>query len=134
MKERHRAGRRPRARSDGLTVAVNVTACPKIAGFPDEVMAVVVLAWAMVSVSGADVLAPELVSPPYWAVIACMPGVKVLVVNEPVPARSRTAVPSMVAPSKKVTMPLGVMASVTDTLTCAVTVTGCPATADSPRR
>jgi len=43
---------------DGLTVAVNVTDCPNVEGFTDDVNAVVVLALVTVCVIADDVLPP----------------------------------------------------------------------------
>ena len=48
---------------DGLTVAVNVTACPNTEGFSDEVNVVAVVILLTICVTGEDVLPPSLVSP-----------------------------------------------------------------------
>ena len=47
----------------GVTVAVNVTVCPKIDGFSDELKVTLVLIWFTVWPTGADVLAALLPSP-----------------------------------------------------------------------
>ena len=50
--------------AEGCTVAVKVTACPALAGFVPDTMAVEVEAGFTVSVSAAEVLALKLASPP----------------------------------------------------------------------
>jgi hypothetical protein len=47
-----------------VTVAVKVTTCPDPEGLTDELNAVVVAAWLTTCVSGAEVLALKLASPP----------------------------------------------------------------------
>ncbi len=90
-----------------VTVAVNVTACPAWLGLSDEVSAVVVPATLTPWVNIGDELASLLLSPPYSAVIECEPVVSDAVVSVATPPLSAT-VPSTVAPSLKVTAPVGV--------------------------
>ena len=73
-------------------------------------------------VSVEEVLALKLLSPPYTAVMEWLPRLSVLMANVAVPA-DRVPVPSVVAPSLKVTVPVGVT---TKPVTVAVNVTGCP--------
>src|SRR5437867_4459692 len=56
-----------------VTVAVNVTLCPNTAGFPDEVRAVLVLAWLTTCDTAELVLVAKFVSPAYTAVMLCVP-------------------------------------------------------------
>ena len=57
--------------------------------------------------------------------MACVPTASAEVVKEPAPVESKVAVPRLVAPSRKVTVPVGVPV---DALTAAVSVTACPKT------
>ncbi len=61
----------------------------------------------MVSVSAGDVDAEKFVSPPYCAVMVCVPRLSELVDQDAEPA-STEAVPKAVPPSRKVTVPVGV--------------------------
>jgi hypothetical protein len=103
-------------------VAVKVTLCPKADGFTDETTLVVVPSWLTVWVSVADVLVVKLVSPPYTTVMECAPRVKLLVVNVAEPP-DRVPVPSVLAPSMKVTVPVGVPEPGATAETVAVKVT-----------
>jgi hypothetical protein len=92
---------------DGVTVAVNLTACPTIDGFKDEtrVVAVAVFATTFCVIAG-DVLPFELASPPYSAVTVWgpVPRVERSKVADPL---IKDAVPSTVfAPCLKVTVPV----------------------------
>src|SRR5262249_23701308 len=62
---------------------------------------------------------------PYAAVIECGPAASTVVVNVATPDPFRVPVPSVVVPSLKVTVPVGV-AVVPDGVTVAVNVTDCP--------
>src|SRR6266516_4415702 len=110
-----------------VTVAVNVTLDPATDGFEEEVTVVVVLALLTVWVSTALVLVLKFASPPYDAVIEGDPTANVEVVNVAVPP-DRVPVPSVVAPSRKVTVPLGLPAPGATGATVAVKVTLCPKT------
>jgi hypothetical protein len=59
----------PVADAAGVTVAVNVVACPNALGLTDDVTAVVVDAVLIVCDTLDEVLAPKLVSPAYTALI-----------------------------------------------------------------
>ena len=59
-----------------VTVAVNVTICPYVDGFSDDITPVVVLAAFTVWVSAPDVLVLKFPSPLYVAVIARLPPVR----------------------------------------------------------
>jgi hypothetical protein len=107
-----------------VTLTVNVTDCPYVDGFSDEIIAeVVVAALFTVCVRIGDVLPVKFVSPAYTAVIECEPPAKVEVANVADPPL-RAFVPSDVVPFLNVTLPVGVpeVAGVT----VAVNVTDCP--------
>ena len=103
-----------------LTVAVKVTDWPNALGSSEEVIAVVVLLGLTVCVSGDDVLAELLPSPPYTTVIACAPAISAPIAKVATPAPFSVPVPNVVAPSLKVTVPVGVVPA---PLTVAVKVT-----------
>src|SRR5574340_523139 len=90
-----------------LTVAVNVTGCPKSAGFSDDATAVVDGPAVIVCVSTLEVLPPILPSPPYTAVIECGPDAREEVLSVVHPPGFSDPVPSTVLPSLKVTDPVG---------------------------
>lgn len=79
------------------------------------------------SVSTADVLPAKLLSPPYTAVIECAPAASELVENDARPEAFSVTVASAVAPSSKVTLPVGVPVAPFVATTVAVKVTDCPA-------
>ena len=108
-----------------LTVAVNVTDWPKTEGFCEEVSVVVVLAWFTACESAADVLVVKFPSPPYTAVMLCgLPETdKVEVLKVATPDPFSVPVPSVVAPSLKVTVPVGVPLPLPLAATVAVNVT-----------
>jgi hypothetical protein len=118
----------PAAGTTGLTVAVSVTIWPTAAGFGDNFKAVVVLPLLIVSVSAVEVLGATPVSPSYVAVIARAPTASPRVVSVARRAAFNGRVSSGVAPSKKVTVPVGVPAPGATTLTVAVNTTGRPIT------
>ena len=76
------------------------------------------------------ILGLKLLSPPYWAVIEWLPALKLEVVNVAVSC-DRVPVPMVVAPSRNVTVPVGVPAPGAVGVTVAVNVTACPRTAGS---
>jgi hypothetical protein len=105
-----------------VTVAVNVTDWPAVEGLTEEV-SVVVLAFVFTTwVTTEDVLAAKLESPPYCAVIEWEPRASVDVENDAAPPLS-VPVPSVVAPSRNVTVPVGIPPV---PVTVAVNVTGWP--------
>jgi hypothetical protein len=111
---------------------VKVTDCPDAEGLSDEPIVVVVDALLTVCDRAALVLVLKFVSPAYTAVIVgWAPTLSVLVLKVAV-FPVRVPVPSVVAPSLKVTMPLGVPAPGEVTLTVAVNVTDCPKTDGVP--
>ena len=81
-----------------------------------------VLAAFTVWVSVDEVLPPKLVSPPYTPVIECAATDNEVVVKVAVPPLS-VPVPNVVAPSLKVTVPVGVPEAGAGTATVAVKVT-----------
>jgi hypothetical protein len=107
---------------EGVTVAVNVTDCPKVVGLADEVIAVVVVATSTTWTTAGEVLAEKLLSPSYAAVIEWLPAARLEVVKLALPSVS-AAVPSVVAPSLNVTVPA---AAPPDEVTMATKVTGWP--------
>jgi hypothetical protein len=111
-----------------VTVAVNVTACPNTEGLAEAVTIVLVPSALTVCASAADVLVLKLVSPPYTAVIECAPTPSVELVNVACPAPFSVPVPSVVEPSRNVTVPVGAPTPGGFALTVAVNVAACPNT------
>src|SRR3989441_2175860 len=108
-----------------VTVALRVTACPVVEGFGVEVRVVVVAAAAgafTTWVTTAEVLAANVALPPYAAVSGWLPAASVEVESDALPLTSG-AVPSTVAPSRNVTVPVGTPAA---EVTVAFRVTACP--------
>ena len=98
-----------------LTVAVNVTLCPKVAGFAKETTSVLEAALPTVWVT-VPLLAWKLPSPTYDAVMVWLPTDKVVVLKLAVvapPLVVRVPWPTLVAPSENVTTPVGVPVPVT---------------------
>jgi hypothetical protein len=108
-----------------VTVVVNVTDWPKVEGLRDETTVVVDGAGLTLWLWIAEVEPLKLASDPYTAVIECGPGVSAEVESVACPPASATA-PSEVAPSKKVTVPVGVPEPGAVTATVAVRVTELP--------
>lgn len=92
----------------GTTVAVNVTDVPNVEGFGDALTDVVLLALVTTCDNAADVLEESLASPPYTAVIECVPPVSAEVLNVACPLPN-VPVPRVVEPSLKVTVPVAVL-------------------------
>ena len=91
--------------ADGTTTAVNTTVWPKLDGLMFGETVVVVVDWLIVSVTGAEVLPANFVSPLYCAVSVCDP--KDRVTPESCAMLFETfTVPSVVDPSKNVTVPV----------------------------
>lgn len=111
----------------GDTVAVNFTPCPTTEGFADDTSTVVVPAMFTVCMSVLDVLAEKLLLPPYAALIEWLPRLSVEVLNVAIPPLS-VFEPKVVAPSLKVTVPVGVPDPGATALTVAVKVTDWPKT------
>lgn len=106
-----------------LTVAVNVMTCPTTAGLLEDPSVVVVEAWFTVWMSAGDVLPAYVASPPYTAVMEWLPAVSKEVAKLAWPEPLSDAEPSVVLPSLKVTVPVGVLPLPN---TVAVKVTGWP--------
>ena len=119
------AGIVPAPGATEATVAVKVTDWPNAEGLAEEVTVVVVLVWFTTWLTVFDVLLPKLASPPYTAVIECEATESAAVANVPTPDPFSVPVPSVVAPSLKVTVPVGVPPA---PVTVAVNVTDCPNT------
>jgi hypothetical protein len=110
-----------------VTVPVNVTLAPAVEGFAEEVSATNVAALPAAltfCVSAAEVLVANVPSPLYLAVMECGPAVSALVENVAMPPLMATALPSCVAPSKKLSVPVRVPAVLE--VAVAVNVTLCP--------
>ena len=108
------------------TVAVKVTGWPNT---EDAVLAervVEVLAWLTCCTKPAEVLVAKLESPPYTAVMVRLPATTADVVKVATPDPFTVPVPSVVAPSLNVTVPVAVPAPGTVTVTDAIKVTVCP--------
>src|SRR5260221_10021720 len=110
-----------------VTVAVNVTACPASDGLAEDASVVPVAAGVTVCVS-EPLLAVTFVLPPYVAMMACTPTDTNVTFRLATPP-TNVAVPSVVAPSLNVTVPLAPATPGATTPTVAVSVTDCP-TAD----
>jgi hypothetical protein len=106
---------------------VNVTDCPTVEGFFDEIRAVAVLpsAWRILWSKVGEVLPTLYVLPPYTAVMLSAPAGRLEVVHVATPPLSGWAVhePIGSTPSLNVTRPVGLAP-----VTVAVNVTDCPAT------
>ena len=109
----------------GVTVAVNVTACPNVddAGF--AVSTVVVAAALTLTVTTLDVLVAEFASPAYTALIEAVPTGNAVVESCACPPLN-AAVPNEVAPLKNCTVPVTV-----EGVTVAVSVTACANAAEA---
>src|SRR6202171_1559498 len=108
-----------------VIVAVNVTGAPLDAEAAELTKAVVVAvaaAGVMVSITAAEVLTAKFALALYLAVIECVPTVSVDVAKVATPLPFSVPVPRVVAPSRKVTVPVGVP-EVLDVIV-AVNVTG----------
>ena len=91
-----------------LIVVVNVTGAPFDAEAAELTNAVAVAAGVMVSITPAEVLPAKFALALYLAVIECVPTVSVDVANVATPLPFSVPVPSIVVPSRKVTIPVGV--------------------------
>jgi hypothetical protein len=109
-----------------VTVIVKVTGWPKTDGFADEVIVRVVASWLIVCDKVVVVLPAKFASPEYVTVIGCTATVQLELLNVALPLAFKSLVPSVVAPSLKVTVPVGVPL---EPVTVAVNVTFCPNTA-----
>jgi hypothetical protein len=105
-----------------VTVAVNVTDWPTCDGLMEDVSAVALVPRTTWEVA-LDVLDAKFASPAYFAVIECVPAVSVDVANVATP-ELRVPDPRVVAPSRNVTVPVGVPPV---PVTVAVNVTDWPA-------
>jgi len=112
-----------------VIVAVNVTGVPLDAEAAELTNASVVAVFAMVSVSAAEVLAARVALPEYLAVIECVPTVSVDVAKVATAPPFSVPLPSVVVPSRKVTVPVGVP-EVLDEIVAA-NVTGAPLDAEA---
>jgi len=111
------------------TVAVNVTDCPKTDGFTVEASVVVVLANGAVLtvwINAVEALALKSTLPAYSTVSKWEPTIKAAVENVACPEPSSAPVPTVAAPSLKVTVPLRVPAPGAVAVTIAVKVTDWP--------
>ena len=90
-----------------VVVAVNVTESPYVDGFNDDANVIVIFALLTVCETAAEVLALNVASPLYVAVIECAPTVNASVKNVATPEDS-VLVARGVAPLKNVTVPDGV--------------------------
>jgi hypothetical protein len=103
------------------TVAVNVTACPKLDGFCELVNDVPVGAFLTTCFNIGEALPANNASPLYTTVILRVPAARVAIVScAPPPLRGTVA--RVVAPFMKVTVPVGLP---DDDVTVAVNVTDC---------
>src|SRR5438046_909342 len=110
-----------------VTVAVKVTDCPNTDGLAEE-LADVVVPYFTVCVSFVEVLPLKFAALPYDVLSEWGPAASGPVTNVAWPEAVRVPVPSMLEPSLKVTVPVGVPAPLVFAFTVAVKVTGCPDT------
>ena len=110
-----------------VTVAVKVMVAPTVEELRLAVSVVVVVICCTLCVSAAEVLVRLLESPPYIAVIECEPIESALVLNVATPETFSVPVPSVVLPSKKVTVPVGTAVPGAASAMVAVNVTEAPA-------
>jgi len=121
----------PRPGTTGVTVKLIVTGWPATDGLGVcAVIVVVVLSWLTVCDSVEEVLPLKLESPAYAAVMLCgLPETDSAEVLNVATPEVNDPVPSVVAPSLNVTVPVGVpVLAVEASLTVAVNVTDCPKT------
>jgi hypothetical protein len=93
---------------EGETVAMNVTGCPLLDGLRLDVNVVVVLALFTVCEIPVDVLLLNVLLPLYRAVIVCVPADRLDTESVAKPLASSADDPRVVAPSRNVTVPVGV--------------------------
>src|ERR1700723_1799990 len=93
----------------GATLAMIITFAPDVAvAGPVSVVVVLVACVALtVTVKMLDVLGEKFASPPYFALIECVPGESVLLVKKGPRPVANVPVAIAVAPSKMVTVPVG---------------------------
>jgi hypothetical protein len=107
-----------------VIVAVNVTRAPLDAEAAELTNTALVAANAMVSVTAAEVLLAKFALPAYLQVTECAPTVSVEIVKVALPPLLRVPMPSVVVPSRKLTVPVGV--PLLPDVTVAVNVTDIP--------
>src|SRR5207249_12249843 len=113
----------PVAGATALTVELKVTVWPTVEGFGEEVRLVLEFPAFTVCVRTADVLAANVAFPLNAAVREWLPTARVVTLSEALPLTSVT-VPSAVAPSLNVTVPVGTPAPGGTVATGAAVVTG----------
>ena len=106
------------------TVAVNVTDWPPMEGFNEEVTVDVVGLTFTTSEIALDVLTAKIESPPYCAVIECVPTTNADVFKVASALEFNVLVPTIVPLSRNVTVPVGV--PLVKLFTIAVKVTDAP--------
>jgi len=107
------------------TVDVKITVSPKLEGFREEARVIMGVAFPTTCETAEDVEVEKLVSPLYTAVMEWVLTERLKIANVATPPTPTVEEPSVVAPSLKVTVPVGVPAPVV-TETVAVKVTDCP--------
>jgi hypothetical protein len=106
-----------------VTVALNVTDCPAVDGFCDELSNVLVPVLFTTCDTAAEVLAAWPVSPLYTTVMLCVPTVSADVASDAAPP-AKFCVPNVAVPFLNVTVPVGVPPELD--VTVALNVTLCP--------
>ena len=106
----------------GVTAAVNVTAWPAIEELTEELTVTPAVTLLTVCAKAAEVLALELASPLYAAVMECVPTAGLVLVKRAEPALTGTGLPKGVEPSENWTVPVTEAGVI-----FAVKVTACPA-------
>src|SRR5213592_4717589 len=116
----------PVAGATALTVELKVTVWPTVEGFGEEVRLVLEFPAFTVCVRTADVLAANVAFPLNAAVREWLPTARVVTLSDALPLTSVT-VPSTVAPSLNVTVPVGTPVAGATAVTVELSVTACPA-------
>jgi hypothetical protein len=106
------------------TVTVKVTACPTKLGFTELLRVTVGWAWLTTWFNLAEAPPTKVGLPPYTAVIECVPGLVKLAVMLALPEAFTEATPRVLAPSAKITEPVGVPVPANLGTTVAVRITG----------
>src|SRR5229473_943502 len=112
----------------GMTVAINVTGSPRLEGFGVDVIATTVLAGTTCcgEPESSPVLEANVPSPSYSAVTVLAPTLRLDTASVAYPDAPKLAVPSVVFPSAKLTLPVGTGFPPAAELTTAVKVTAWP--------
>src|SRR5438105_193800 len=118
----------PVAGATAVTVAVSVMLCPDTDGLVEDTKLVDDEAWLTVCVNVVLLLGLKLPSPLYLIVTLWLPTACAALFSAAWPEASSAPLPRLVAPSKKVTVAVGIPAAGATAVTVAVSVMLCPDT------